>query len=208
MTNSAVQEYKWFLILVLETESLEGQRGMLETQRKNENTSNVFPFITISLFLSQDYVLFNYGVEKAGSCLCNVHVISVVWRGWRLRRRWPEGSDGSCGRPAGFLTCQGAAMKEAGRDPGPAQEDLAYKGWMWELPMKKAGGSFCALNQGNSPKLLSRTLKLCVKVPQRAYFHFSSFCCVWKELGFQCRVADSDWGRCRQLDRCYSLSTS
>lgn len=107
-----------FLILVLETESLERKLGMLETQRESENTSNIFPLITISPFLSQDYVLFSYDVEKAGSCFCNVHIISRVWRVWRLRRRWSEGDDGSCGRPAGFLTCQGAAVEMPGHEGG------------------------------------------------------------------------------------------
>lgn len=118
MTNSAVQEYKWFLILVLETESLESQPGMLEAQRENENTSNIFPFITTSLFLSQDHVCFNYGVENAGSCHCHVHVISSVWRAWRLRKRGSEGGDGSCGRPARFLTCQEAAVEVPGHEGG------------------------------------------------------------------------------------------
>lgn len=58
--------------------------------------------------------------------------------------------------------------------------------------MGEAGGSFHALNQGSSSKLFSRTLKLCVKVSHRAYLHFSSFCCVWKEPGLQCRGAE--WG--------------
>lgn len=116
---------KWFLILVLATESLERQAGMPKTRRANENTPNIFPVITSSQLLSQSYVFFSFGVEKAGSCFCNVHVISRVWGAWGLpawfrHLRWVMGAaGGSCGKAAGSLrTCCGAA-RPRGRQAEP-----------------------------------------------------------------------------------------
>lgn len=94
--------------------------------------------------------------------------------------------------PARGLLWRCQAMKEAKQSPRATTGRCGIEGVSVGAAMDEEGVSFHALNQGNSPKLFSRTLKLCVKVPHRGYLNFSSSCCVWKEPGLQCRGADSD----------------
>lgn len=197
---------------------------MLKTQRANENTSNIFPVITISQLLSQSYALFNFGVENTSSCFCNVHVISGVQRAWGLRRRctalsrhlgWVVGTAaGSCGRAGGSPTCRGAAVGLPGHKGG-RQSPEATPGRCGVVGVKTGAASgqgrkllSCLAPGCLSPKLCYRALQLCAEVPHRAYLHFSFFCFIWKEPGLRCRGADSDPGNCRELGRQHSISTS
>lgn len=175
---------------------------------------NIFAVITSSQLLSQSYTLSNFGVEKAGSCFCDVNVVVVSGESgrlgegdlatlsWHLRRvmstswvlwedsRIPDLVWGCCGFPWG---CQVA--RDPGRALRPPQEDAVWKGWSQKLSVDEAGGSFCVLYQGVSQTVLHRT-----------HFHFHSFCFVLKEPGLWHRGADSNLGTARSCADCAALA--
>lgn len=164
-------------------------------KNKWKKNLNIFPVITSSQLLSQSYILSNFGVEKVGSCFCNVNVIVVSGEhggsgegdlptlSWHLRwvmstswvlwedSRFPSLVRGCCGLPWG---CQ--VTREPGRALRPPQEDAVWKGWCQKLSVDKAGGSFHVLHQGVSK--LCRTGHISI---------FTSFVLFWRSL-------DCAWG--------------
>lgn len=70
--------------------------------------------------------------------------------------------------PARELLWKCLAMKEAGRAPGPPQEDVTQKGSMWVNANGQGRRLFHALNQSNSPKLLQCHMKHLIIFPPYA----------------------------------------